>query len=76
MLDAYLFYSLTEVRAMSEEWRRDYNYERPHSALGYLSPVRFMETYKEKSKQLYPQTANGNLLQIEVSRLVDKAVKT
>jgi putative transposase len=76
LLDAYLFYSLTEVRVMSEEWRTDYNCERPHSALGYLSPVKFMEAYKEKSKQLYPQTASGNPLQIEESRLVDKAVKT
>ena len=34
LLDAYLFYSLAEVKAMSEEWRTDYNHQRPHSALG------------------------------------------
>lgn len=30
LLNAYLFTSLTEVRIMSEEWRVDYNTERPH----------------------------------------------
>jgi putative transposase len=63
LLDAYLFYNLTEVRVMSEEWRTDYNYQRPHSASGYLSPVRFMETCKEKSKQLYPQTVTAEIIQ-------------
>lgn len=38
LLNAYLFYSLIEVRQMSEEWRVDYNTERPHKSLGYLSP--------------------------------------
>lgn len=75
LLNAYLFYSLTEVRTMSEEWRTDYNTERPHKSLGYLSPLKFAEQhYKstEHVQQLYPQTANVNTLQIEESCLVDK----
>lgn len=43
LLNAYLFYSLAEVRAMTEEWRDDYNHERPHKALGYLAPVKYAE---------------------------------
>ena len=43
LLNTYLFYSLSEVRIMTEEWRNDYNYERPHKALGYLSPVKYAE---------------------------------
>jgi putative transposase len=43
LLNAYLFYSLSEVRIMTEEWRIDYNTERPHKALGYLSPQRYAE---------------------------------
>ncbi len=62
LLDAYLFNSLSEVRAMSEEWRLDYNTERPHKALGYLSPVKYAEQNPKSSKngtQLYPQKICG-----------------
>lgn len=47
LLNTYLFYSLAEVRTMTEEWRYDYNNERPHKALGYLSPVRYAELRAE-----------------------------
>jgi len=62
---------------MSEEWRIDYNTERPHKSLGYLSPLRYAEQYYRsslKELELYPQTANGNKSTIEESRLVDKIV--
>ena len=41
LLNAYLFYSLDEVRHMDEEWRYDYNHERPHEALGLVPPVEY-----------------------------------
>lgn len=43
LLNAYLFYSLADVRIMTEQWRADYNTERPHKALGYRSPVKYAE---------------------------------
>lgn len=58
LLNAYLFYSLNEVRIMCEEWREDYNTERPHKSLGYLSPLKYAEQYYQRSEhvpQLYPQ---------------------
>lgn len=78
LLNAYLFNSLSEVRGMSEEWRIDYNTERPHKSLGYLSPLRYAKQYYKSSidaLSLYPQTANGNKSTIEESRLVDKIVE-
>jgi putative transposase len=57
LLNAYLFDSLREVRIMTEEWRADYNWERPHKSLGYLSPLRFAEQYYQSltdAPQLYP----------------------
>lgn len=41
LLDAYLFFSLTEVRTMAEEWRMDYNSSRPHQALGFVPPLEY-----------------------------------
>lgn len=63
---------------MSKEWKADYNTERPHKLLGYLSPVKFAEQhYKstERVLQLYPQTANANTSPIEESCLVDKIIE-
>ena len=78
LLNAYLFNSLAEVRCLSEEWRLDYNEERPHKSLGYQSPLRYADQYYKSSadvQSLYPQTANENHLKIEESRLVDKILK-
>jgi len=74
LLDAYLFNNLAEVRVMSEEWRVDYNTERPHKSLGYLSPIKYAEL---KSRQAALSTpASGNPLQIEAQPVVDKAVES
>lgn len=35
------FVSLPDARQLIEDWRRDYNEARPHSALGYLTPAEF-----------------------------------
>ena len=35
-------WTLTEARVVIEDFRQDYNAERPHSSLGYLSPQRFV----------------------------------
>jgi len=41
LLDAYLFQTLNEVRDKAEEWKMDYNTERPHAALGYVPPAEY-----------------------------------
>lgn len=41
LLDTYVFTTLAEVRQKAEEWRLDYNCERPHKSLGYLPPVEY-----------------------------------
>ena len=39
ILDMYLFRTLSEVRVLTEDWRAEYNEERPHSSLGDMPPV-------------------------------------
>lgn len=38
LLNETLFRSLQHARGVLEDWRRDYNEERPHSKLGWLTP--------------------------------------
>ena len=40
-LARYLYASAGEAQQLLEEWRNEYNDERPHSSLGYLSPSTF-----------------------------------
>jgi len=41
LLNETLFHGLAHARAVIGEWVEDYNTERPHSALGYQTPVAF-----------------------------------
>ncbi len=41
LLSRNYFYSLREAKAKIEIWRQEYNMERPHSALGYMTPAEF-----------------------------------
>lgn len=38
-----LFHSVRDARTKTGAWRRMYNERRPHSALGYLTPVEFRD---------------------------------
>lgn len=42
-LDQHWFTSLPEARQIIEQWREEYNHERPHSSLGDLTPMEFAE---------------------------------
>jgi putative transposase len=45
-LDQNWFETIEEARATLAAWRVEYNTERPHSALGALSPRAFVEEWK------------------------------
>jgi putative transposase len=42
-LNAHWFMSLDDARRKCEAWRRDYNEERPHSAIGNKAPIELIE---------------------------------
>jgi putative transposase len=47
-----VFDSLPEAQFVIENWREDYNTERPHSALKYLSPARFIQQWENCQEAL------------------------
>ena len=42
------FYNLPEAQVLIEDWRIGYNIERPHSSLGYLTPLEFHRAWTEQ----------------------------
>jgi putative transposase len=42
-LNEHWFLGIADARQIVEAWRQDYNRERPHSALGYQTPVEFAQ---------------------------------
>lgn len=42
-LNQHWFTSLAEARQIIEQWREEYNRERPHSSLDGLTPMEFAE---------------------------------
>lgn len=61
-MNAYLLNSLADVRIISEIWKVDYNTDRSHKSLCYLSPITYVEqNYKRlvADQVLYPQTEIG-----------------
>lgn len=43
LLDAHLFRSLAHVRQLVDEWMLDYNTQRPHQALNFMTPIEFKQ---------------------------------
>lgn len=54
-LNEHLFSSLGEARSLIEDWRIDYNTQRPHTALGGLAPC----VYAERNR--HPQPGSPEL---------------
>jgi putative transposase len=50
-LNVHLFFSITDAKQKLEAWARDYNQERPHSALAQLSPRAFVRAQGDGAEQ-------------------------
>lgn len=58
LLKREMFTSLVESQVLVEAYRRSYNDERPHSALGYLTPAEFGERAKAECGGQVPCAAS------------------
>ena len=41
VLDFYIFKNLNQVREITEKWMSQYNTERPHQSLKYMTPIEY-----------------------------------
>lgn len=48
--------SFLEQKEALKEWEHFYNFKRPHQALGYLTPIKFYELWKENPDEAYAIT--------------------
>src|SRR5262249_15786631 len=69
-LNAHWFMSLDDARRKCEAWRRDYNEERPHSAIGNKAPIELIDqqwhaartdrNWLEKGQQAGPRMGSSS----------------
>ena len=65
LLNGEIFYSLKEAQIIIEQGRRHYNTKRPHSALGYQSPI----TDHRFRKPAFPWTEAWSCTNIQTGQL-------
>ena len=64
-LNEHWFLSLEDAKEKVEEWRRDYNENRPHSSLGNISPAQYAEQRRQvEPAEIRPPGTNENDLHI------------
>jgi putative transposase len=56
-LNEHVFVSLDDARSKIEQWRIEYNRERPHSSLGYLTPEEFAARSENQGNSTAARTA-------------------
>ncbi|MCR4392728.1 MAG: integrase core domain-containing protein, partial [Candidatus Acetothermia bacterium] len=61
-LDRYAFESVQEAQEIVAAWREEYNEDRPHSALGYLTPAEFAQQCRLEADQDEPEGTRGRSL--------------
>jgi putative transposase len=49
LLNEHAFPTLFHARTAIEAWRRDYNHVRPHTAIGGLTPIEFIQQYENQT---------------------------
>jgi putative transposase len=54
------FQSLEEAQVVIEKWRKHYNTQRPHSALGYQTPAQFAAAHKTKRAESLTSRGHKN----------------
>ena len=63
LLGGEIFFTLAESRVLIEQYRLEYNHERPHSSLGYRTPAEFAAGFEKAEpprEPSFPHAAAGS----------------
>ena len=69
-------WTLTEARVVIEDFRQDYNAERPHGSLGYLSPQRFVAGKSLPIPSSGPDRKAGPSLRLGLPTTIEVIIST
>lgn len=65
LLAGEMFFTLSEAKVLVEQYRLEYNHERPHSSLGYRTPVEFAELQSAtETAEHAPEFPTGHELEL------------
>jgi len=48
VLNTYIFYTIKQVKKMTDMWMIKYNHDRPHESLGNVSPIEYLNKKEKK----------------------------
>ena len=68
LLNETLFFTIGQPRSNLARWVHDYNTERPHSSLGYATPVAFAAELEKQRAGLNPPVASPALMRDNTGR--------
>lgn len=71
-LNRELFYGVLEARVKTEVWRQRYNNRRPHSSLGYKTPVQFRDGVRVPLLEHGRPSTHHRSREIEMQRRINK----
>jgi putative transposase len=77
VLDAYSFEWIREAQAMAHAWLWVYNNVRPHSSLGYVTPVAFLNESWNALEGVFPtfiQNAEQNWETLVLNVIIKEAI--
>tara|TARA_B100000886_G_scaffold306065_1_gene238201 strand:+ start:485 stop:727 length:243 start_codon:yes stop_codon:yes gene_type:complete len=72
----YVFKTLSEVRAITEEWIEQYNEDRPHQALEDLKPFEYREAPISNENPLIQTASKKGMITQRLIRVTVVAVRS
>jgi putative transposase len=56
-LNEHWFLTLQEAQVVIEAWRQEYNEERPHSTIGDVTPMEFIQHHQDRAQAAQESTS-------------------